>query len=187
MLITLSEKIKITETELTKLKNLSTDNITGLNPMDGALIILDVDAEDRFWKKIKPETFANTILEKNLPTTIHTVYFITSEVNKDHNLLEFATKLIEILKEKNVLLTAYVPTDFNNTITFIVPPQKNKASLWQIYGINTRPKTLNFDNLNKIKNKTLIWEGENILKWLENEQKKITATPILPERISFRL
>lgn len=151
------------------------------------LFILDLDAKDRFWRDIKPGAFANTLLNNGLPKTVRTLYFITSDVNKTHNLREFSRELIQVLQNENYQLSAYVPTDFNNDLTLLVAPGIKNNNSWQVFGINDRPKNVNFSSLCKIKQKKLLWEGEDILEWLEKNEKKVTAAPAVPETVSFRL
>ncbi|RUQ88654.1 hypothetical protein [Legionella septentrionalis] len=162
---------------------------TSLNDAE-PLIFVDVDADDKFLTYFEPQTLAALLLKHGLSGNTRTLIFLISDVNKQKNLYEFTHPML--LHLHNLLqqeIIAYIPFNPNYESIVLAPPagaQKN----WRVYGIPEWQKP-EFEQTDlafflSLKNKALLWEGENILHWLM-ASPPVTIKPLVNEKVMFRL
>lgn len=121
-----------------------------------------VDIEQKFFKKnITPEQYAADLMKSGLPDFIKDIYLFTSEIEPNHFMAVFAHHLARCFAEFhgrkiNVHISSYLSSE----ITHIIPPENNNGS-WKIYGMSRE----------NLQSKKLIWEGKNILEWMNDPQQ----------------
>lgn len=133
-----------------------------------------IDIEQQFFKKnITPEQFVTQLLESGLPDSIQDIYLLTSEIEQNHFLAVFAHYLSRIFAEHHRrMINVHVPTYLSCEMTLIVPSAENNH--WKIYGINrseVEQNDLSYENILAAKNKKMIWEGNNLLDWMNDPQQ----------------
>ncbi len=132
-----------------------------------------IDIEQHFFKKnITPEEYAANLIESGLPDSIQDIYLLTSEITQDHFMAVFAHHLARCFAEfHHRTINIHIPSYLSCEITLIVPPIENQ---WKIYGINRSDLThaeLSFATIFAEKNKNLIWEGSDLLEWMNDPQQ----------------
>ena len=138
------------------------------------LLLVDVDADDKFLRYLEPVSLAEVLLKRQLSAQVRSVVFLISDTNKHKNLFEFARPFLARLEGafKHPVI-AYIPTDLNN------------------YGINIddfpKDTSFNLELFQRLEDKHLLWEGPNILEWITTGQKAISSSPVVAENIRFGL
>ena len=152
------------------------------------MILLDVDTDDKFTRYLDPTVFAETLIKNGLSKTVHTVIFLASDLNSERSLRTFSRELITKLQEEfKHEVTAYVPTDLNYIATLLVPPKKSSHD-WQIFGLPSTPAESSLTLWKIIQDKTLLWEGADLLGWLMTQrQRAIHPLPDDIDKITFAL
>ncbi|MHB1949429.1 MAG: hypothetical protein ACYCQI_15105 [Gammaproteobacteria bacterium] len=133
------------------------------------IVVIDLDADGHFQHTFVPEFFATRMSVRNMFDEINDIYLLVSNITLDKSLKVFATKLSnDILKKTQKKITIHIPVDFHHFGILVVPPENDEH--WKVYGLNSndlRVSNLSLDVLAQTKNKTLIWEGDDILQWLD--------------------
>lgn len=132
-----------------------------------------VDIEQHYFKKnITPEKFVAQLIQSKLPDSIQDIYLLTSEIEADHFLAIFSHHVSRIFSEKyKRKITVHVPTYLSCDMTLIVPDKEKNS--WKVYGINRSDLTADeksFDKLLLTKNKKSVWEGQDLLEWMNDPQ-----------------
>ncbi|KTD03864.1 hypothetical protein OQJ19_07540 [Fluoribacter gormanii] len=177
--------------QLTHFDALALDQLTDLNKAKEQLLLVDVDANDKFLRYLEPVSFAEALLKHQLSDQVHSVVFLISDNNRHKNLFEFARPFLARLEQAfNHQVIAYIPSDLNYYATVLMAPDEQNSN-WQVYGIDIAdfPKetSLNLERFQRIKGKHLLWEGSNILEWLVTENKTISSSPAVPDNLRFHL
>ncbi|PWY54647.1 hypothetical protein DGG96_15940 [Legionella qingyii] len=177
--------------QLTHFDVVTLDQLTDLNKAKEPLLLVDVDANDKFLRYLEPVSFAKALLKQQLSAQIQSVVFLISDNNKHKNLFEFARPFLACLEQAfNHPVIAYIPSDLNYYATVLVAPEEQNSN-WQVYGIDIEdfPKgaSLNLELFQGIKGKHLLWEGPNILEWIVTDNKAISSSPAVAENLRFHL
>lgn len=143
------------------------------------LFILDVVGLHRFSLEKSAKTFADELIKMGLPHSIKDIYFIMSDLEISNSLINFANELANALAEfhdRNIRV--HTPTHLGYDITIVFPKENGR---WQIYGlyddgiigkkIVRTNSNIDFDFINTLKNKTLLWEGVDLKGYLDHPQK----------------
>ncbi|KTD69389.1 hypothetical protein Lste_2547 [Legionella steelei] len=155
------------------------------------LLLVDVDADDKFLRYLEPVSLAEALLKRQLSAQVRSVVFLISDTNKHKNLFEFARPFLAHLEGafKHPVI-AYIPTDLNYYSTLLMAPRKTNLN-WQVYGINIddfpKDTSFNLELFQRLEDKHLLWEGPNILEWITTGQKAISSSPVVAENIRFGL
>lgn len=133
-----------------------------------------IDIEQQFFRKnITPEQYAAELIKSILPHSIHDLYLLTSEIEQNHFMAVFAHQLSQALLElHHRKINVHIPTYLSCEMTLIVPAKENDP--WKIYGINhsnLNQTDLSYEKILAEKDKEIIWEGNDILEWMNNPQQ----------------
>lgn len=150
-----------------------------LNHSKEPLFVIDLDANNNFQKYIVAVPFAIRLSVRAIASQVSDIYLLVSDVNIKSRLPSFAYHLAKNLNEKSEQpISVHIPTVLDHDVTLVVPPAKLEQ--WKIYGMSEQhlPENVadyNFAAWQKVKNKTLLWEGDDILQWLNDPQKTYTG------------
>lgn len=141
------------------------------------IVVIDLDADSRFQNTVVPELFATRMIARKIFDESSDLYLLVSDITLDKSLQVFANKLTkDILKKTQRKVVIHIPTDFSHFGTLVVPPESGKH--WKIYGLKSEDllvPNLSLNVLTQAKNKTLVWEGDDILQWLNLPEKLYTS------------
>jgi hypothetical protein len=142
------------------------------------LILVDVSDDSQIGKhKIIPEVLANKLMDLGLPESINDIYLVTNEYSSDNLLSVYAHELSRAFAQNfQRKIAVHVPSSLNFDISMVC---YDKENVFQIIGINNSkklklPKKLTMKSVAKIEEKEIIWEGNDILKWMDDPQQVFT-------------
>lgn len=150
-----------------------------LTKSEEPLFIIDLDANSRFQTYMVAVPFAVRLCVREIATHLNDIYLLVSDINLDNRLSTFAYHLAKSLNEQTSQdIAVHVPAVLDHHATLVVPPLDSEQ--WRIYGIDDEHMPDNIENLTldawqKVKHKTLLWEGYDIQKWLDDPQKTYTG------------
>lgn len=134
-----------------------------------------VDIEQTYvTKKTTPEKFTSQLIITN---SIKDIYLLVSEITQRHSLVVFANLLArELAEHHDKQIKVHVISSLNFDITFLIPPNKNSKN-WQVYGVNPDNEIEHptVAMLSKLAEKKLIWEGGDILDWMNSPQQTLSG------------
>jgi len=162
------------------------NSLTTQTTSDEELILLDLSADGEFQELCSPEQLASELEEKSLLNNVKVIHLLISDVSSDSHLIPFAKELaiaLEKMDKKEIHIT--VPTDMSYQMTLLAPPETNEGN-WKIYGLSAKKsdsffqesKDKDYESLEKLSNKKLLWQGKNIVDWQSSHpDRMITAKP----------
>lgn len=143
-------------------------------------IIIDFNDESHLAKNsISPQQFSAKLMAAGLPKTVKHVYLLVSEVSAEYPLSayahHFALNFAEVFQRK---IAVHTVSSLNFEMSVLALSSKET---WQIYGLRkenlpTAIEEASSELLPKINNKKLIWEGENILDYMQSPQQTFDGT-----------
>jgi len=160
---------------------------------DEELTIIDLEADGEFQKKLSPERFAAFLVKKRLGSTVKKINLIVSDVYPfESALFTFAAECHQALLALEKNISVCVVSDLNQALTLVCPPDHlNKK--WQVFGVSSAnymadiagkklsttteskevksKEALNHAFYKGYQKKTLLWEGADLLDWLNKAER----------------
>lgn len=139
------------------------------------LFIIDMDANGYFQENNAPDLLAMRLNVMEISNDINDIYLLVSDVNVNKKLPTFANRFAKALSQlEERTIEVHIPTSLNYDVTFVDP--LHHLGKWQVYGIykeelSNNSEKICLDTLQKLKNKMLLWEGDDILQFLNDPQK----------------
>lgn len=140
------------------------------NLKDNQCFVIDIDASCGF-SEFTADFFARQLMQCHLPSTVKDIYMIVSDMKSHHAIMTFAQGLsIAFARDYQKKINIHVVSSLNFDVTLIVPSEKNNK--WVVYGFDDTENSFeSYDDANVIQNKKILFEGENILDWMDNNQR----------------
>lgn len=126
-----------------------------------------------------PREFANELIDMGLPSNITDIYLLISDLEPTKSLISFCNQLASAFKQyHDRQIFIHCPAKLGYEVTIVALSSNNK---WKIYGlyldqidpnkIFKENNQLDFDFIDTINDKTLLWEGVNIDQYLSDAER----------------
>lgn len=151
-----------------------------INNKINRLIIMDIAGDAHLTSLKLEEELADELIRMGLPESCTDIYFLMSDIDPKKSLILFANILSTIFMKKHKRkIQIHVPSHIAYDVTLLL---STTIGHWAIYGLqkeNIIKELENYiedvDYLTKISNKKLLWEGKDILNYLENSRHTFTG------------
>lgn len=154
------------------------------------IYIVDLNADGKFQGNISPEKLSQVLVEKRLLESPCTINLLVSDIVMGNSIAVYASELSHLLKENHQIDTAIkiISNDLNYAAVFLTPPDV-VGGKWQVFGLSNIPygsrTKLSYNNFYSNANKELLWEGENLSNWLDNEVRIIKDVTKLSDELEI--
>ncbi len=133
-----------------------------VSAQDKKLIIIDLEKENILQLRQSSKLFTHELLRIGIPKKLTDVYFIVSDIHSVSKTVSFinylASDLSAIYKRK---ILVHAPFQLNFEKIHIEVPLTEMES-WRVHGVSSDKKTI-------------IWQGEDILKWLNDSNRTLSG------------
>jgi hypothetical protein len=164
---------------------LATKLLSDIKDSKEHVVLVDLSATGQFQKISTPEGIIRKLeTEGNLHPDVKTIDLYISDTNLgEYNLAGLAEEMAAILKEKGYSeINIRTVTDYHYDITVLTVTDAEAKGNWQVFGIKKSdlPAGFTYDLASLLAvNKTLLWEGDNLDKWLANPSRTFKPTAIM--------
>lgn len=142
-----------------------------------ALLLIDLSADGSL-QNLSPRLLAQELKDCGLKPSVNKIYILASNIIEKKPLAAFASVLGKYLDNT---VDIYIPDKFL-PLTFISVPTEKQQN-WKIYNIdldylNSNNNKHYYEFYEKDANKKLIWEGQDLLRWMGTDVNKVPPEPV---------